>query len=432
MGGMALENLIKVGKRIDFGTLYIKPAFVFIDDDGHIKLQFEMDPNSALAYLYDSLCKELGIAWNYDTPYNNQGVYTNCAMHAAGDRAKYGCGPDGSGVGGFCPQMTVAYSARFQGEEQAAAYLENCNNYVDYWRSMYPSGVAVGTTSFCPSGGCLGLFLNRYDLFNVFKPDLGGSWVEYGDFTMAPTTSPAPTWPGGVGHTGLPNLSLRSVLLTNTLSLPYPISVTSHTTSTLIGVFAREPGQRPALLYGTRSGQLDSSHSSCSHSCPLPWPSLSSLHVLAKDEERERATLHFSCAMPSARARRRGVEGSRETRISRRPCWTKESVHRPVDLVPRARVDRKRRRLQITSRVGHVQSPDPVVQPTRRAVAMIPEVRPRARAEIETLVAKVDPDREVNEMEKLENQQDSSWCRACLSLGLGVLCRFNFVGSIPE
>merc|ERR1711966_274681 len=42
-----------------------------------------------------------------------------------------------------------------------------------------------------------GSLLNRYDLFNVFKPDLGGSWVEYGESTLPPTTSPAPTWPGG-------------------------------------------------------------------------------------------------------------------------------------------------------------------------------------------------------------------------------------------
>jgi hypothetical protein len=189
--------LIKIGKTIDFGTLYIKPAFVFVDSDGHIKLQFEMDPNSALAYLYDNLCKMLGIAWNYDTPYNKAGVYTNCAMHASGDRAKYGCGPEGSGVGGFCPQMTVAYAPRFFSEEHAAAYLDRCNNYVDYWRSLYPSGVAVGTTSFCPSGGCLALFLNRYDVFNVFKPDLGGSWVEYNGGSLQPTYSPAPTWKGG-------------------------------------------------------------------------------------------------------------------------------------------------------------------------------------------------------------------------------------------
>jgi hypothetical protein len=196
-GGISLANLIKVGKRIEFGTLYIKPAFVFIDDNGHVKLQFEMDPNSALAYLYNNLCKELGISWNYETPYNKEKVYTNCAMHAAGDRAKYGCGPEGTGVGGFCPQMTVAYSAKFQSADHATAYLTQCNNYVDYWRSLYPSGVAVGTSSFCPSGGCLGLFLNRYDLFNVFKPDLGGSWVEYGEGTIAPTVSPAPTWTGG-------------------------------------------------------------------------------------------------------------------------------------------------------------------------------------------------------------------------------------------
>ena len=26
---MSLDNLIKIGKKIDFGTLYVKPAFVF-------------------------------------------------------------------------------------------------------------------------------------------------------------------------------------------------------------------------------------------------------------------------------------------------------------------------------------------------------------------------------------------------------------------
>mmetsp|Transcript_22774 Transcript_22774/g.45734 ORF Transcript_22774/g.45734 Transcript_22774/m.45734 type:complete len:940 (-) Transcript_22774:107-2926(-) len=197
MGGIGLSDLIKIVKKIQFGTLYIKPAFVFIDGDGHIKMQFEADANSALGYLYDSLCKELGISWNYDTPYNSNGVYTNCAMHAAGDRAKYGCGNENSNQGGFCPQMTIAYSARFNSEDDAAAYLAKCNGYIDYWRSLYPSGVAVGTSQFCSGGGCLGLFLNRYDLFYVFKPDLGGSWVEYGGASMAPTISPAPTAPGG-------------------------------------------------------------------------------------------------------------------------------------------------------------------------------------------------------------------------------------------
>mmetsp|Transcript_45470 Transcript_45470/g.110141 ORF Transcript_45470/g.110141 Transcript_45470/m.110141 type:complete len:948 (+) Transcript_45470:123-2966(+) len=197
MGGMSLPDLIKVVQRIDFGTLYIKPGFVFIDQDGHAKIQFEVDTSSALAYLYDTLCKELGIAWNYDSPSNSQGSYTNCAMHAAGDRASYGCGPDGSNVGGFCPQMTLAYAPRFNSEDSAAAYLEKCNNYVDYWRSLYPSGVAVGTSNFCPNGGCLALFLNRLDVYEVFKPDLGGSWVEYGGASMPPTYSPAPTWKGG-------------------------------------------------------------------------------------------------------------------------------------------------------------------------------------------------------------------------------------------
>lgn len=194
---MSLGDMIKIGRKIDFGTLYIKPAFVFVDAYGHVQLQFEADPNSAVAYLYDSLCKELGIAWNYESPYNELGAYTSCSMHASSDRAKYGCGPENSNSGGFCPRMTIAYSPRFASEEYAAAYLDRCNNYVDYWRSLYPSGVAVGTSSFCPDGGCLGLFLNRYDLYEMFKPDLGGSWVEYNGASMPPTFSPAPTWKGG-------------------------------------------------------------------------------------------------------------------------------------------------------------------------------------------------------------------------------------------
>lgn len=193
---MSVENLIKIAKKIDFGTLYIKPAFVFQDDDGSVKLQFEADASSALGYLYNSLCKMIGISWNYESPYNDLGVYTNCAMHAAGDRASYGCGPNNANSGGFCPQMTLAYDVKFQSANHAAAYLNECNNYVDYWRSLYPSGVAVGTNSFCPDGGCLALFLNRYDVFYVFKPDLGGSWVEFMGESMAPTISPAPTYEG--------------------------------------------------------------------------------------------------------------------------------------------------------------------------------------------------------------------------------------------
>ncbi|KAL7565987.1 hypothetical protein ACA910_011009 [Epithemia clementina (nom. ined.)] len=196
-GGIQLSDIIKIAKKIDFGTLYIKPAFVFLDEDGHVKLQFEADTQSALAYLYDSLCKELGITWDYESPSNSLGVYTHCSMHAAGDRAKYGCGPDGYGYGGFCPQMTLAYKPKFIGGAYSAAYLARCNTYVDYWRKLYPNGVAVGTTKFCKNGGCLGLFLNRLDLYEVFKPDLGGSWVEYNGASMAPTYSPAPTWQGG-------------------------------------------------------------------------------------------------------------------------------------------------------------------------------------------------------------------------------------------
>jgi len=197
MGGISISNLIKIVKNMEFGNLYIKPAFVFVDEDGHLKMQFEADSTSALGYLYDSLCKELGIAWSYNSPSNTLGVYSNCAMHAAGDRAAYGCGPSNSNEGGFCPQMTIAYGIKFKSEEYAATYMDKANNYVDYWRSIYPTGVAVGTDDFCKSGGCLGLFLNRADLYSVFKPDLAGSWVQYNGASMAPTYSPAPTWSGG-------------------------------------------------------------------------------------------------------------------------------------------------------------------------------------------------------------------------------------------
>jgi len=202
MGGMALSNMIKVLKKIKFGSLYIKPAFVFIDSNGHLKLQFEADESSALGYLYNNLCSSLGIKWNQRYPANDYRLYTSCSMHAAGDRATYGCSPSASNArkqfsGGFCPQMTLAYSPKFSSEQAKAAYLTMANNYVDYWRSLYPSGVATGTNKFCSNsnGGCLGLFLNRLDLFYVFAPNLGGGWLEMGSFP--PTHSPAPTYDGG-------------------------------------------------------------------------------------------------------------------------------------------------------------------------------------------------------------------------------------------
>jgi hypothetical protein len=202
--------MIKVIKKIQFGALYIKPAFVFVDQNsGHLKLQFEADASSSVGYLYDNLCKMLGITWNGNSPYNSQGLYTYCSMHSAGDRASYGCGPDNTNAGGFCPQMTLAYAPKFASEDAAAYYISMANDYIDYWRKLYPTGIAVGTEDFCPSkyymnngygavgGGCLGLFLNRMDLYYVFAPDLSGSWVEFNGMSIAPTYSPAPTYVGG-------------------------------------------------------------------------------------------------------------------------------------------------------------------------------------------------------------------------------------------
>jgi len=157
---MSLTNMIKIAQDINFYPLYIKPAFVFQDNnDGHLKLQFEADANSSLGNLYDSLCKALGIEWNGISPYNKYGVYIKCAMHSAGDRAAYGCGPENANYGGFCPQMIIAYRPKFKSKDAGAAFIARCNKYIDHWRSMYPSGVAVGTTKFCPEGGCMGLFI---------------------------------------------------------------------------------------------------------------------------------------------------------------------------------------------------------------------------------------------------------------------------------
>ena len=53
-------------------------------------------------------CKCIGLEWDYDSPYNEYGKYTNRAMYAAGDYVIYGCGSENGISGGFCPQMTFA------------------------------------------------------------------------------------------------------------------------------------------------------------------------------------------------------------------------------------------------------------------------------------------------------------------------------------
>ena len=38
-----MSNIIKVVKSMEFGSLYIKPAFVFVDDDGHLNANGELN-----------------------------------------------------------------------------------------------------------------------------------------------------------------------------------------------------------------------------------------------------------------------------------------------------------------------------------------------------------------------------------------------------
>ena len=86
---------------------------------------------------------------------------------------------------------------KFKLEDSAVIYRSKANTYVDYWRSICPTGVAVVKDNLCPSGGCLELFLNRADIFSVFEPDVGASCVQSNGASFATIFSPAPTWSFG-------------------------------------------------------------------------------------------------------------------------------------------------------------------------------------------------------------------------------------------
>jgi hypothetical protein len=184
-GGIGLEKLITILEQINFSSLLLKPAFMYVDSNGNIKLQFEADASSALGTLYDSLCSALGTPdyGNNVYPYNDLGVYSSCTSSLASDRASYGCGATSSegseGTGFFCPYATLAYKAQFMTDDLKGQYLTKCNTYIDEWRSKYPNGVALGTSNFCSSGGCLALFLNRFSVYYGFKPELKGSFKHH-------------------------------------------------------------------------------------------------------------------------------------------------------------------------------------------------------------------------------------------------------------
>ena len=54
-GGMSLSKIINMVKNIYSDALYIKPDFTSEDDIGQINLQFDVEPNLSLAYLYGNI-----------------------------------------------------------------------------------------------------------------------------------------------------------------------------------------------------------------------------------------------------------------------------------------------------------------------------------------------------------------------------------------
>ena len=48
VGGISLSDMIKIINNIGFGAMYTKPGFIYQDENGNIKLKFDMDPNPPL------------------------------------------------------------------------------------------------------------------------------------------------------------------------------------------------------------------------------------------------------------------------------------------------------------------------------------------------------------------------------------------------
>ena len=114
-----MQTIEKVATNHDLAALLQEQPFN--DINGSEKHKFDADPNYGLRYLYDSLCKALGLSWNYDPPSNTLRHYTNCVMRAAGDRAMYNCVPNNSNISEFCPQMMISYSITFKGDRHSTA-----------------------------------------------------------------------------------------------------------------------------------------------------------------------------------------------------------------------------------------------------------------------------------------------------------------------
>ena len=179
-GGISTKNLVAILSNLYFDPLYIKPAFVYVTSQGHVRLQFEADSTTALGALYDKLCSQLGVMdlQTGKTAWNSEGAYTSCSFHLASDTAANGCSAKGYGSSSshFCPYMSLGYKMQFASNNAQSSFLYKVNAVVDKWRSKYPNGVLVGSDNFCPAGGCFGLLLGRSIVFYGFNPKNGGAF----------------------------------------------------------------------------------------------------------------------------------------------------------------------------------------------------------------------------------------------------------------
>ena len=130
-GGMSMENVIEIVRKIKFDAILLKPAYVGSYPNGDIVLYWEMVVPSALSELFDLLCEALGHPNDGGDGSDTSKNY--CATPTVNDNAYYGCHPDAQGGGPFCLYTTILYAPIFAdgGDE---GYLEYANNICDSWR----------------------------------------------------------------------------------------------------------------------------------------------------------------------------------------------------------------------------------------------------------------------------------------------------------
>ncbi|GMH54642.1 hypothetical protein TrST_g12205 [Triparma strigata] len=218
-GGIAIQDVIDVVSKINFGEIKIKPAYVAIEpNNGDVVLYWEMDSNSAIGQAFDLLVEQFGNPMNYCGAVTdgscgpNANKYYYCAGPLMGDSSLYGCHPGSAGGGSFCLQTTLMYAPIFQ-DDMAETYLTNANLMVDSWRfkssangdgtysidysspqeamsmsaQVYQNGAAAKNSGYRPlcngNAGCLTVFYNAMDPAASIPPCKGdGTYYIYNSY----------------------------------------------------------------------------------------------------------------------------------------------------------------------------------------------------------------------------------------------------------